>query len=772
MQATVRLASADVALSSGRAEWGGLIEVLVIATNISAAIELRLDNLQVVNTFNDGEWRYMRNWLRRNDRDMAMLAWALNDARVRAGKGPLTVIHQLGHPEKRKTAAEYDSHERYNVKVDHLTHAIRDDMPVYVSFSREYSNRTSLWHEPLEEENVGLGALHEVTSDSYKHLTRSAQRRLSIARLKETDGVVIASHSKGAIGRVKSERRSPLITKIMHCQLATDARLELWAGRDEGSVTCACGRVLTWNDRTEVGSLQWHMLECTMPQEIAVRKRWYGAVDNVIATATDDAYVRDAIMACWSSDSNGWIHTAADDQDNRWRNPSIKDAGDGHWEFDATGSPPTFDAAAHWDCDTDDEVEDLTSDAETVPLTATSLGCVSTAAGQESFDRDWDGIEASSNPTHTAARLLHKARQMIDTSRWWTMRWPSNSISLLSRACDIDIEKAYKLFRSLRLTMLSHVRELWLTVMERRHVKDNTEQRNLVKEDWLRVKRLLARMVNAKGKAMPDWRVVRKQPIYSIRASLGRWKKVKRKRIAAGGQTAITGFFRSAPRAAPRAQHTHGGRPVTAHDDDDGATTAAATAADSATTTVVDSRKRQLTMEGFSKRKRVVSPTLTDPRQVGQEADAGTTSASTAAPPRQHPKPPIPPEPPPAGRKRSIQQRITFAPRQRMQPPRVLPQQHDDGTDGATSGTEEGATAITAANSTQPPTANHPDPPPPPQPPPQPTAGDVGTTPPAAGAQATTRGLRSNRRLLVNLSSSLWGASKILRGFLTHPKPK
>ena len=94
-------------------------------------------------------------------------------------------MHQLGHPEKRKTAAEYDSQERYNVKVDHLTHAIRDDMSVYVSLSREYSTRTSLWHEPLEEENVGLGALHEVTSDSYKHLTRSAQRRLSIARLKE-----------------------------------------------------------------------------------------------------------------------------------------------------------------------------------------------------------------------------------------------------------------------------------------------------------------------------------------------------------------------------------------------------------------------------------------------------------------------------------------------------------------------------------------------------------------------------------------------------------
>ena len=121
------------------------------------------------------------------------------------------------------------------------------------------------------------------------------------------------------------------------------------------------------------------MLECTMPEEIAVRKRWYGAVSSVIASATDDAYVRDAIMAFWSSDSNGWVHTAADDQDNRWRNPSIKDTGDGHWKFDATNAQPTFDAGAHWDCDTDDEVEELTSDAETVPLAATcSLVCVST----------------------------------------------------------------------------------------------------------------------------------------------------------------------------------------------------------------------------------------------------------------------------------------------------------------------------------------------------------------------------------------------------------
>ena len=61
------------------------------------------------------------------------------------------------------------------------------------------------------------------------------------------------------------------------------------------------------------------------------------------------------------------------------------------------------------------------------------------------------------------------------------------------------------------------------------------------------------------------------------------------------------------------------------------------------------------------------------------------------------------------------------------------------------------ATAIAAANSTQLPTANHSESPPLPQPPPQPTAGDVGTTPPAAEAQATTQ--RKRRRQSENGNS-------------------
>ena len=87
---------------------------------------MRLDNLQVVNAFMDGPWRFRRNWLRRNDRDLASLAWRLANDRQMAGLGSTTVLHQLGHPEKRKRPEQFDTHEVYNSKADALTHQLND----------------------------------------------------------------------------------------------------------------------------------------------------------------------------------------------------------------------------------------------------------------------------------------------------------------------------------------------------------------------------------------------------------------------------------------------------------------------------------------------------------------------------------------------------------------------------------------------------------------------------------------------------------------------
>ena len=74
VSAVVRLASADTALSSERSEWAGLLLVSYIAKHVRGDLVVRLDDLQVANAFTDGQWRFRRNWLRRNDRDLASLA--------------------------------------------------------------------------------------------------------------------------------------------------------------------------------------------------------------------------------------------------------------------------------------------------------------------------------------------------------------------------------------------------------------------------------------------------------------------------------------------------------------------------------------------------------------------------------------------------------------------------------------------------------------------------------------------------------------------------
>ena len=134
--AIVRLASADTVLSSGRSEWTGLLLVLYIAKHVRGGLVVRLGNLQVANAFTDGPWRFRRNWLRRNDRDLASLAWRLANDRQMAGVGSTTVLHQLGRPEKRKRAEQFDTHEVYNSKVDALTFQLDDTMALYVSFRR------------------------------------------------------------------------------------------------------------------------------------------------------------------------------------------------------------------------------------------------------------------------------------------------------------------------------------------------------------------------------------------------------------------------------------------------------------------------------------------------------------------------------------------------------------------------------------------------------------------------------------------------------------
>ena len=62
--------------------------------------------------------------------------------------------------------------------------------------------------------------------------------------------------------------------------------------------------------------------------------------------------------------------------------------------------------------------------------------CIVAANDTVAYDADWNDIERAARPTIAAARLLHSsARQRTNTSRWWTMRWPSGAVSVLGRVC-------------------------------------------------------------------------------------------------------------------------------------------------------------------------------------------------------------------------------------------------------------------------------------------------------------------------------------------------
>ena len=118
---------------------------------------------------------------------------------------------------------------------------------MYVSFKHMGRVQTRVWYEPLEQENVGRGTCHEVTSGD-KHIAKSAQRRAPIARTSSHEGGLLATFFKGAAGRPPSEKATSFMSKLVHERLATEPRVLMWGGVARGVWTCGCGKKMTWLD--------------------------------------------------------------------------------------------------------------------------------------------------------------------------------------------------------------------------------------------------------------------------------------------------------------------------------------------------------------------------------------------------------------------------------------------------------------------------------------------------------------------------------------------
>ena len=117
---------------------------------------------------------------------------------------------------------------------------------------------------------------------------------------------------------------------------------------------------------------------------------------------------------------------------------------------------------------------------------------------------DWDGVEGAADPCLAAVELLHVAQQSVDTSRWWTMRWPQNAVSLVGRVGALSPGKTYKLMRALCKHALNYLDQLWMLASDRCHAKDVTTQVAEIKADWCRVQKLLGKSRGDKaGSLMP-----------------------------------------------------------------------------------------------------------------------------------------------------------------------------------------------------------------------------------------------------------------------------
>jgi hypothetical protein len=205
--------------------------------------------------------------------------------------------------------------------------------------------------------------------------------------------------------------------------------------------------------------------------------------------------------------ADGTIHTAAGDQDSDWRPPTLVERDlDGSWDFVPSGVPPSFSLRnVHSDSGSDDD--SAASDAGGAMQ-------IVTANGTFSYTEDWNHIERSRRPTLAAANLLHHARQRTDTSRWWSMRWPSDAVSLVGRSLNLDTGKTYKLMRQLREHSTTYLTKLWQLTVDRTGERDNTEARQRLQVDWAETKRRLGTHGrNAKRQLMPGWVVVAKLPL-------------------------------------------------------------------------------------------------------------------------------------------------------------------------------------------------------------------------------------------------------------------
>ena len=173
-----------------------------------------------------------------------------------------------------------------------------------------------------------------------------------------------------------------------------------------------------------------------------------------------------------------------------------------------------------------------------------ATGSTASVTKRDQYDADWDDIDSAQRPAMEVARLMHTARQMVDTPRWWLMRWPRNATSLLVRAGGLKDDEACKLLRALRVTAVKFGLGLASQPKARRGAKEATDARAALRKRWVAMAEMLGPGYRTKrGAEMLDWVAVAHLPSYKVRRTLHRWFVEVPRAIMPNRQRTMPSFY-------------------------------------------------------------------------------------------------------------------------------------------------------------------------------------------------------------------------------------
>ena len=503
VKAAVRVATFDEPLSSNRAEWTAAVMAIAVLTmaGVDENVELRLDNNNVVHDCGvKGRGRRRpKAWLQMQDRDLEAIMHAWRLRRRERGMGEVVVLHQPGHPERRKRREEFDEHEVMNDVVDDATHRCHPNQLVYGGFAAE-GERFIMWVVPRPEEGLEKGKRLEVTGPPLRYMRKRAARLADRRRAEAKRGEFVSAHEAGLVGWTESARVPTDSIKFYQSNLPTEAVKNMYEGH-RCRARCECGMLYVKQDHGFLwctdGTLEAERaLLVERQRETVERLGSIGAARAVVeayATNRDGAIVRDTGTLA----AREWIVEEWDPE----LQPTRADLGSAEPQTRSKGgltwSEPAVEARKKLE-----------------------------RAWGAQRDYDHGGLMAEQDVRAAEHERFARFAAVGGAVSYWTLRWTEMAVVHLARLAGTDVGETKQLIRAMRKNVEEWWRRAWKAWRRLgfgTQAGNEVERRGRMLEAWGAARLLLgADYRDAAGRRLPTNEMMRRWSWVSIGRQLRR----------------------------------------------------------------------------------------------------------------------------------------------------------------------------------------------------------------------------------------------------------